>query len=237
MKSPRKDTLWKSIYVMAFIVVLAIPVAFVALNYVLVPEPKTALFNRDNGLFQDEDLSKTSVSEGVVKQYIVDTFERTFDFTFLELTTPSDYRLLTAGEKEQDLPDHRDVIRPYFSDDAHKHVVSELLDGPWMTNLYRYRGYVLPVTSQPPIRRNANGWETNSQGYLTGRYDGNIVAVVSLPDQKEVRRFKVDYTVTVTRKPLLFDNRPHTYFFQPLVPKNVGEWHISDVTWTVDRVM
>tara|TARA_B100000929_G_scaffold8378_1_gene7142 strand:- start:92286 stop:92996 length:711 start_codon:yes stop_codon:yes gene_type:complete len=233
----RKDKLWQYLYVTSFFAILLTPVGFIAFNELYSPEVKSALFNRNNGLYQNEDLTKTDSHEGEVKQYIVDVMEDTFDFSYLDFVTDSDYQKLINGEKDQDIPDLRDFIRPHYSSKAHKKVVRLLSDAPWVSMLYRDRGYIKPVTSQPPIRRNSNSWSTNSQGRLYGIYDGSVVARLMLPDRSDSRRYRVDYTVTITRKPLLFENSRKQYFFQPLVKRNVGEWFLTDVEWSISRVM
>lgn len=232
-----KDKFWKLMYMLGTFVLLAVPIVFIALNITLIPPAHEALFNRDNALYQNEDLSKATAPEGVVKQFVTDVLEEIVTFSFLDLSMPADYQVLINGEKDQDLPDHRDKIRPYFSPNAHINIIEKLESGPWMSRIYRDRGYVRAITSQPPIRRSTDGWEENEQGRLYGIYDGIVVAVVTLPEKNEVRRYRIDYTITLTRKPLLHESRPHTYFFQPLVKRNVGEWWITEIDWEMDRVM
>ena len=148
----RKDKLWQYLYAASFFAILLAPVGFIAFNELYSPEVKSALFNRNNGLYQNEDLTKTDSHEGEVKQYIVDVMEETFDFSYLDFVTDADYKKLLNGEKDQDIPDLRDFIRPHYSSKAHRKVVRLLSDAPWISMLYRDRGYIKPVTSQPPIR-------------------------------------------------------------------------------------
>jgi hypothetical protein len=226
---------WKKAYFFTLIILLVIYVFYTAYSVTFQPEPRYVLLNNYDAIYQVEDLSTTSVSEGQVKQIIHDTLEKTFSFNFLNFRSQDDYQIITNKKGTLDLPDHRDKIRNLYSEEMHGNVIDGLLKAEWIRKLYVQRKKVTPYMSTPPVRKSISAdWVLSTDGRLNAEYTG-FLYVISKSKGHKTSRFRVDYEIKMERKPNFSTTKMPEYFFAPLVPHNNNEWGVKAITWTVER--
>jgi len=59
--------------------------------------------------------------------------------------------------------------------------------------------------------------------------------VVSRSKGVREENYRVDYTVTLERKPLVIEKRTNDYFFKPMAISNTFEWQIKSLEWSAAR--
>jgi len=224
---------WKILYFFSLIIpmVLFFMYTIYAMNYV--PEQRRILLNQFDGVYINEDLSKTNVSEGQIKQFAYKQLVKTFTYNYLSFISEEEYEMLIKKEKDEDLPDHRDFIRPSYSDEAHKDVISKLLNSPWMKNMNLNQTQIEVRAPAPPAQVGAYGKTRSLDGRLTQLYDGHIF-IHEKSRRGKTKTYKIKYEMTLERKPLFLDNS-EKYYFPPLSPPNLFEWRITSLTWKTER--
>ncbi|MEG3764862.1 hypothetical protein [Alteromonas sp. 14N.309.X.WAT.G.H12] len=224
-----------------YFLTLAATIGYFALyiGYIAVvfkPSQKMILLNQINAVYSDEDLAKTNVSEGEIKQFIVDVIKKTFTYDYLSYVSEEEYQTLLTGEKEVDIPDHRDFIKNLYSGEALEQMLDDLSGAPWMNAFYRDRRYVQSHIFSPPIKEGYKGWTVNDDGRLNIGYTGYFF-VISKSHGKRTFRYRIDYHIVAERKPNPIMEHVETYYFYPLVPMNTFEWQIKTFEWEAKRAL
>ncbi len=225
---------WKTLYFLSLILPAAayLVYAFYALSYT--PTTQTILLNQLGGVYSNEDLGKTNVTEGQLKQFAHKMLKTSFSFDYLSLVSESDYKNLLSGNKDSDLPDHRDKVSPYFSKTAHAELLDKLIVAPWMTGFYVQQKQISIKVSSPPAQEGGYGWVKGKDGKLTQTYNGHAF-IYEQTNKRKNRSYKIIYTLVLERKPLFLDNKDGVYYYPPMVPPNLFEWRVRRFDWKLER--
>jgi hypothetical protein len=221
-----------------FMVTLLIPIlvysmyAFYTLSFK--PPQDTVLLNASGGLYSNEDLSQTTVSEGEVKQFAYDVLVKVFDYHYRSFAFKERYRKMVEGEKEVDLPDHREMISPFFDSNEIDSVIDSLENAPWMENFYLQRRNLSLSFPAPPEKISAKDFYLTADDRLNVDYKGHFYV---FSESKGFSRdaYRVNYEITLERKPLVEKRSDKNYFFGPMVKYNTFEWRVKSLDWNSDR--
>jgi hypothetical protein len=206
--------------------------AFYAINYT--PDQRQILLNQLGGVYRAEDLNKTNVSEGEVKQFAYRSLQSAFNYNYIDFRTKSNYEKLITGEDNSDMPDHRDLLSSYFGKSVRSKLIKSLEESPWSSRFYSQRRQVQSTFLSPPEKITSDGFYLSTDNRLKIDYKGRFFVKV-FADGEKTNRFRIDYTVTLERKPLLINKRERDYYFPPMVPRNTFEWRVSGLDWNADR--
>jgi hypothetical protein len=199
------------------------------------PEVEDVLLNQQGGIFGGEDLSQSSLSEGQVKQLFYEIVSKSLSYDYLSFASKEKYQEYIRGDESVDLPDHRDVLAPWFTDGAYKALLSDVAEMPWMNDFYNERIQLFVKTSRPPVRLNiSQNWRTNSAGELEASYSG-FVYVDSRSPVTRNHSYRVDYEGTIKRVPLSRFEHSKGYYFPALVDLNTSGWKVSNLKLEVTR--
>jgi hypothetical protein len=228
-------------YKLGYMSTLALPIVLMVLYalYSLFYSPvnQLVLLNNLGAVYQGEDLSETSYSEGELKQEVADTLVQIFNYDYLDFAKEARYRKRLSGEDTSDLPDHRDKLRAFMSDGAYQKVVNKLINSPWQADLYRYRRNVNGILTRPPVKSQVVGgamWDAAEDGRLRAVYTG-FMYVLAKGHGQRLYRYQLDYSITMERKPPAVKAIKKEHYFAPLVPLNTSEWEVVDFEWTAEE--
>lgn len=204
-------------------------------SHLYTPPKRDILLNHLGSLYREEDLTKTVDSEGEVKQLALDWMSVIFNSNHLSFLSDEDYAELLSGKRPTSLPDHRDLIRNYFSEQSYSDVIKNLQSAPWMTDFRTQKRRSIAQFYSPPIHSGENvGFSVNSAGRLEVKYAGYFY-VNSRGFKSTDRLFRVDYDIVMERKPNNVYPVLPKYFFQSMVLSNTTAWRISKLTWNAKR--
>lgn len=198
------------------------------------PIQQKILLNQLGGVYSSEDLNMTNVSEGEVKQFAYKAIRKAFTYHYINFRQQPTYKKLLDGTESSSMPDHRDTLAPFFGKSARESLIDSLEKSPWSNRFYSQRRQVRPIFLSPPEKKTSDGFYKSNDGRLkvdySGRFFINVVA-----DGEKTNLFKIEYEVTLERKPLLIRKRDVGYYFAPMVPRNTFEWRVSEFTWKAKR--
>lgn len=199
------------------------------------PTPRDILFNHFGALYRQEDLTKSTLSEGEVKQLATKWITHVFSYNHVSFSDEKVYSELMSGKRSTSLPDHRDEIRAYFSDDAYPDVISSLEKAPWMAD-FREQRRGNNVSFYTPPSQDGQGAELylSASNRLSARYKGYLY-ISSSGYRVPERFYRVDFEVVLERKPNNVSSKMPAYFFPPMVPDNFSEWRFTEFTWSAKR--
>lgn len=227
---------WEVSYFVSLFILVGVYLVYIGYSLIYEPEKNTVLLNNFDAIYQDEDLSKTNISEGQLKQIVHDTLVLTFSFDYLSMVNDADYRKLINGELSSDIPDHRDVIRGYYSPDSFSSITNKIQNENWMDRFYVQKRRLEANITTPPVKRSQNEiWSTANDGRLNATYDGFLYVLSNNKGNKQLR-FRVNYSVTMERKPNFSNPQEQSYFFGPLVKHNTNEWRVKSIEWESERI-
>jgi len=226
---------WKFLYLLTFTLPILVFSLYLAYSMTFVPAPKDILLNNFGSVYTSDDLSKTTISEGQLKQLVFTTVRDSFTFNYLSLASNKTYEKYLNGEISTDLPDHRDSIRSLYSKEFYPTLLQEIISGPWMENIYSERRKVKTLVSIPPIRTGVSeSWSLSQDNRLNAEYTGYFYVTTSSEFYKSYR-FRVDYIILMERKPDVADVTMSDYFFLPMVKPNTNEWRVKNMEIEVGR--
>jgi hypothetical protein len=226
---------WKWLYFASLTLPFVFFVTYIIYSSLYSPDIQRVLINQANSIYSNEDLSESNISEGKLKQILYLTLKTTFTFNYLSFVDDETYISLIKRERLTDLPDHRDRLKPLYSDDSYDYVISSLKSGEWMNQLYRQRRRIDALVSTPPVRSNiSSGWEKSEDGRLNASYSGFLYLISESKDFKN-QRYRIDYDVVMERKPNISQIEIPDYFYRPMVKPNTEEWRVKSIEWEVDR--
>lgn len=225
---------WKRMYMATLVVPVLIVVAYTAYTLLYTPKTQTVLLNQFGGVYVSEDLGQTNVTEGQVKQFAYDVLSQTFSYDYLSFVPDAEYQELVAEKVDTDLPDHRDVLFQLYSPEAHKSVIAKLKDSPWMDRFHVQRRQLSSVFTSPPLQDGSVGFVKGSDDRLNISYRGSFF-LSSMSKGLKTLSYKIDYRITLERKPLFLDANLGKYYFGPMSPINAFEWRVKDIDWTSGR--
>lgn len=199
------------------------------------PATKMLLLTHLDSVYRNEDLTETNVSEGEIKQFVYEALQKIFTYDFLSFSNSETYEKIINAELHTDLPDHRDFIRPLFNDTAHGKIISELIDAPWMFRFLEERRRTTFSMTMPASTRGEDAKREVNSGRLTQRLNGHFFLISQGHNRRNVR-YRINYQITLERRPNATKQDARGYFFRPMVEDNVFEWRISELNWNSDRV-
>lgn len=204
-------------------------------SHLYTPPKRDVLLNHLGSLYREEDLTKTVDSEGEVKQLALDWMGVIFNSNYQSFLSDEHYAELLSNKRPTSLPDHRDLIRNYFSEQSYQEVIKNLQSAPWMTDFRTQKRRTLAQFYSPPIHAGEDvGFSVNDAGRLEVKYAGYFY-VNSRGFKSADRLFRVDYNIVMERKPNNVYPELPKYFFQAMVPANTTSWRISKLTWDAKR--
>jgi len=227
---------WKYLFYSTLVVYVSICFFYVLYSISYTPKEQTILLNQMGGVYVSEDLGRTNVSEGEVKQFAFEVISKTFSYNFVSYAEKEDYEKIISGEKESDLPDHRDTFSSYYSPDAYEKVKEELVAQDWMRNFHYERRQLLVSFTEPPSKVSSQDFYKNESGRLSVDYKGYFFLISNSKKHKQ-KTYKIGFTVTLERKPLIIQDGDYEskYYFPPMVPNNTMEWRIVKFDFESER--
>jgi hypothetical protein len=226
---------WKTIYLITLLAPFMLLLGYLFTSVSSEPKVRNVLLNSIGAVYRHEDLSKSMMSEGEVKQLLHDNLLTMFTYDYLSFLSPPEYEKLVSGEGNQDLPDHRDAVRPIMSPSAHRHFVDTLMNEEWMRQSGREHRIVrMTITSPPTSVSTTQDFALSSNGRLEVAYNG-FFYITSRSNTGKTYRYRLDYDVTMERKTVVPDYVMPKYFFSPLVVEDNPEWRIKSFTWKSSR--
>lgn len=226
---------WKLIYVMSLFLPVASWLVYISVSVSSEPKVREVLLNHFGAVYREEDLTKTTLSEGEVKQFLAEIMLVTFDYDYLGFTSPNRYKDYLKGKVDSDIPDHRDKIRPFYSESAHKEVVRLLEREEWMKQSIQERRIVRVAITSPPVRKNAGqDFYIGEDSRLNVGYEG-FIYVTSRSSIGKTLRYRLDYDVDLERRTVIPEYNMPDYFFGPLVKDYNHEWRIKSISWKTSR--
>jgi len=89
---------WKSIYIASLLLPFLSWLIYIGLSLTSEPTVRQVLLNHFGAVYREEDLTKTTISEGEVKQFLAESLVDTFEYDYLGFTSPDRYKKLPKGE-------------------------------------------------------------------------------------------------------------------------------------------
>lgn len=198
------------------------------------PKVREVLFNMQGALYAPEDLGLTTQTEGQVKQALFETLRRTFSYNYLDFVQNEDYQKLVDKSVDTDLPDHRDLIKPFYDNEAHAMIVEQLLQAPWMDRFHQQRRKTKVSFLSPPMQETGAGFIKDQAGRLTISYVGSFMLSSLARGQKPIV-YRITYRAQMERKAMIMDEIRENYYFAPMVPRNTFDWRVKELTWDLER--
>jgi len=230
----KKLNKWKWSYFISLLMSGVLFLGYAGYTLLYTPERQQLLLNQMGGVYVNEDLTKTNASEGQVKQFAYESIAFSFKYNYRSLRSNEDYEKILSGEMEVDLPDHRDLIKPLFESGEHEKFLKSLNDAPWMDRFYPQHRQIDVRFSVPPLQENVNGWVQSDDGRLNMIYSGHFFIIVDAKGLKS-HSYKINYKVTLERKPFLPIGQEKVYYYKPMVPMNTFEWRIKTLEWDHEK--
>lgn len=226
---------WQVIYGVTLCLPICAIFVYLFISFTAVPRESNVLLNSVGAVYRHEDLSKSIMTEGEVKQLLHDSLKTMFTYDYLSLSSPSSYQKLLSGEGNQDLPDHRDLVRPLMSPSSHKLFFDKIVREEWMRQSENERRLVrMTITSPPTSVSTSQEFKLNKFGRLEVSYNG-FFYISSRSAIGKTYRYRIDYDVTMERKTVVPDYEMPSYFFKPLVVDKNSEWRIQTFSWKSSR--
>lgn len=236
-----KDDIYKGnrslriVYWLSNVVIVLVCAIYFMYSVQYSPSTRIVLLTHLDSVYRNEDLTETNVSEGEIKQFVYESLRKTFTYDFLSFSNNETYEKLINGELHTDLPDHRDFIRPLFNDVAHGKIISELIEAPWMFRFSEERRRTTFSMSMPASTRGDGARREVIDGRLTQRLNGHFFLISQGYNRRSVR-YRINYQITLERRPNATRQEARGYFFRPMVEDNIFEWRISELNWRAERV-
>lgn len=222
-------------YYFSTVLILAVIIGYSIINVMYKPSDKLVLLTHVNSVYLNEDLTQTTSTEGELKQWVYETLQSTFTYDYLSFLPPDAYAKTVNGELYTDLPDHRDKIRAFFNDEALGKIISSLEEAPWSFRFTEERRRLnFSMTTPPTTRGTASDFKVEN-GRLVRDFNGYFY-IISQGFKRKDARYRIDFTVTIERRPNATKQDAKNYFFRPMAPDNNTEWRIKDLGWSAKRV-
>lgn len=230
-----KLKLYRWFYIFTVFLFFALSVFYAAYSYLYTPERRMLLLTHVDSVYRNEDLTQSNTSEGELKQFVYDVLKKTFTYNFLSFADQVTYDKLLKKELYTDLPDHRDFLRPLFNEEAHREVIKNLKDAPWMFRFIEERRRLIFSMTLPPTTRGAQDASAVVDGRLTRDFNGHFF-LISQGFNRKTARYKINYQIVMERRPNATLQEANDYFFRPMVPDNNFEWRVKQFSWTTEKV-
>lgn len=232
-----KDSLkkWKLLYMVTLFLPVLSWLVYIGASVTAEPTIRQVLLNHFGAVYREEDLTLTTLSEGEVKQFATEILLETFEYDYLSFASPNRYKDYLRGKADSDVPDHRDMIRPLYSESAHKAVIKLLEGEEWMKQAIKERRLVRVALTSPPVRKNAGeDFYMGEDNRLNVGYQGFIYVTSRSPVGK-VLRYRIDYDIDLERRTVVPEYDMPDYFFGPLVKDYNNEWRVKSLSWKTSR--
>ena len=83
---------FKFFYFISLLIPILVFVAYGIYSVFYTPDKRSILLNQMGGVYINEDLSKTNMSEGEVKQYLAETIAKTFTYNYISFSEKDTYQ-------------------------------------------------------------------------------------------------------------------------------------------------
>lgn len=229
-EATKKLRKYKTLYFASLLIPLGLFVIYSLYSLWYTPAVRTILINQLGGVYISEDLTKSNVSQGEVKQFLADAIKFSFTYNYINFSQQDKYEKKLSKEIDSDLPDHRDAISPYYSRDEWKSMVTRLEEAPWIRRFYYGRYKMFANMSSPPLQSGQGGWYVSDDKRLNIDYEGDFFVRLTGYNVKD-QVFKIEYKATLERKTMVTSVNPDMYYFAARVPVNTFEWRIKSFDW------
>jgi hypothetical protein len=231
----KKIKMVKYFGVAVFWLTLALLAAHVAMQFVHEPKKKILLLNEQGGVYQNGDLSKPVFSSGEARQFFFDFLDEHMDLDYRVLATSNEYGIRLDGDGKKDIPDYRDLVRPYFTEKGYGEFILALESSPMLRNFWRSgkrMRSVIPIPPQASDLSYNEGKVNPATKRLEYSYVGSFYATVYSKTEREVR-YKINYAAKLTRVPAKPEKNDYTHYFKPLVKENYTGVKIDAFSWDI----
>lgn len=230
----KKTRPYRWLYLTTLLSIFVIISAYSMFNLSFTPEARLLLLTHVNSVYLNEDLTQTNTSEGELKQFLHETLADSFTYDYLSFLPQETYKKMVNGELFTELPDQRDRIRAFYSEDAREKLITSLEEAPWNYRFEEERRRLVFSMTTPPTKRGVGAGSEVKNGRLTSDFNGYFY-VISQGYNRKSARYRIDFTVRMERRANATRQEAKGYFFRPMAPDNHSEWRINDLQWTAKR--
>jgi hypothetical protein len=208
----------------------------IAAQFIHKPLKEVLLMNEQGAVYQNGDLSKAVISTGETRQFFYDFLDKNMDLDHKFLATSKQYAIRLDGNGKRDVPDYRDVVRPYFTAKGYAEFMKAMETSPLLRNFWEDGKYIRTIIPTPPQSSDLSfneGKVNPATKRLEYSYVGSFYSTVYGRTEREVR-YKVDYTAKLIRVPAIPpENNAELHYFKPLVNENYTGMKIDSFSWNV----
>ena len=199
------------------------------------PLKEVLLLNERGAVYQNGDLSKPIFSSGESRQFVFDFLDENMNIDYKRLETKKRYDIRLDGKGTREIPDYRDVVRPYFTENGFAEFMQVLEDSPMLRNFWedgKYMRTIIPTPPQSSVLSYNEGKVNPATKRLEYSYVGSFYTTVYGRTEREVR-YKVEYVIKLIRVPAIPQEHNYTHYFKPLVKENYSGMKIDSFSWTI----
>jgi hypothetical protein len=225
----------KIVSVTLFILTLCVFAFHLIASLVHTPLKEILLLNERGGVYQNGDLSQKYISSGETRQFFFDFLSEKLNFDYRTLATDAQYEIRLDGGGLKEVPDYRDLIRPYFTEKGFNEYMAALKESPMLRNFWsdgKYMRTVVPVPPQSSDLSYNEGKVNAATKRLEYSYVGSFYTSVYGRTDRQVR-YKVSYAAKLIRVPAMPEKTEYTHYFAPLVNENFSGMKIDSFSWKV----
>ena len=231
----KKIKMIKHMALAMFVLTLSLLFAHIVMQTIHEPKKKILLLNEQGGIYQNGDLSKPIFSSGEARQFFFDFLDDNLDLDYKLLDTSKGYAIRLDGDGKKDIPDYRDIVRPYFTDKGYKEFISALVKSPMLRNFWGDGKRIRSIIPTPPQSYDLSyneGKVNPATKRLEYSYIGFFYSTVYGKNEREVR-YKVDYAAKLIRVAAVPRKIEVTHYFNPLVAENYSGMKIDSFSWKI----
>tara|TARA_R110001592_G_scaffold111525_8_gene308838 strand:- start:12549 stop:13253 length:705 start_codon:yes stop_codon:yes gene_type:complete len=231
----KKIKMIKLVSLAVFWLTIALLVTHMVMQVIYVPKKKVLLLNEQESVYQNGDLSKSIFSSGEARQFFFDFIDENMDLDYKVMATAKNYSIRLDGNGKKDIPDYRDIIKPYFTEKGYKEFISALESSPMLRNFWNDGKWIRSVIPTPPQSSDLSyneGKVNPATKRLEYSYVGSFYSTVYGRNEREVR-YKIEYAAKLIRVPAVPSENPSMHYFKPLVPENYSGMKIDSFSWDI----
>ncbi|MBE8232915.1 MAG: hypothetical protein HAW67_04210 [Endozoicomonadaceae bacterium] len=198
----------------------------------LLTKPQTELYLMDanSALYQPQDLTRSHVSMGRVKQFFADSLTQALTLNFVNYLSDDDYAEIIKIHNVSLNPDIRDQLKETFTEQGQAEFFKQLKKESWYSAFWDNRMRLTPYFVIPPYQKsNSRIVDTVNGKRFAVRLTGSFYLTVKTRVLRFGKRYRYDFDAVLIRDnksvPL---NQP--YFFPPLIKKN-------RIGYKIDRII
>jgi len=218
-----------------FVLTLLVFVGHVVAQFIHKPLKEVLLLNEQGAVYQNGDLSDPIFSSGESRQFFFDFLDENLDIDYIFMLSEKDYAIRLDGQGTQEVPDYRDVIRPFFTDKGYAEFMEALESSPMLRNFWGDGKYMRTIIPTPPQSSDLSfneGKVNPATKRLEYSYIGSFYTTVYGRQEREIR-YKVDYSAKLVRVPAIPRKDNSTHYFKPMVVENYTGMKIDSFSWSI----